>query len=330
MSNENVDTSRRLESGTAVKQIEAPLGLCALVAHEGRPRSGCELEQVVRCMICGATNLGSVDTMASLYQCGTCQFIFRNPRPSEARIARYYSTEDQYDDWLKNESARDELWRRRLRMLNRYRSRGRLLDVGAGIGQFLNLAKEYYEVEGTEVSASAVRIANEKYGLHLNCGRLEDIDFRDRRFDVITLFHVLEHVGDPKALLLKCAEILSPDGIIVIAVPNEIRGWKRPLKSAAALLGLGRRKVSVRYGLAALRLSEPGEEIHLSFFTSRTIETLLTAAGLKVIDHDVDPCHASTGMKQLLHEVAFRLCKALRGALGFEFQEAIWMVARKQ
>jgi len=120
-------------------------------------------------------------------------------------------------------------------MVNRYGRGGRLLDVGTGIGQFLHFARFGYEVTGTEVSEQAIQIARVKYGLELRRGRIEELDFGNRRFDVITLFHVLEHVHDPRRLLSRCRELLSTTGIVVVAVPNEIHGWKRPIKSALAL-----------------------------------------------------------------------------------------------
>jgi SAM-dependent methyltransferase len=215
-------------------------------------------------------------------------------------------------------------------MVIRYERQGRLLDVGTGTGQFLNAARNRYEVEGTEVSRRAIDIASEKYGLRIHEGALEDIDFFSSRFDVITLFHVLEHVHDPGALLSRCGELLSTHGIVVIAVPNEIKGWKRPIKR---LLAHGRRGVhnySKLYGLPRIKLDVSGEEIHLSHFTIDTIRKLVNLCGLRVIDEDLDPCHASTGPKQFLHELAFRACKLIYELRGPQLGEAIWIAAVKQ
>jgi 2-polyprenyl-3-methyl-5-hydroxy-6-metoxy-1,4-benzoquinol methylase len=97
----------------------------------------------------------------ALNRCNECGFIFRNPRPSAAEISAYYSGETQYDAWLGNEKAREAMWERRLRKLLRYRACGALLDAGTGTGQFLHIARSHFNVEGTEVSASAVKIAKE-------------------------------------------------------------------------------------------------------------------------------------------------------------------------
>jgi SAM-dependent methyltransferase len=244
-------------------------------------------------------------------------------------IAQYYSKHEQYDDWLAHEDARNALWQRRIQMMSRYGRHGRLLDVGTGIGQFLNAARDGYEVEGTELSARAVEIAKDKYGLRIHWGALEDIDFQERRFEVITLFHVLEHVHDPRALLSRCRELLSRDGIIVMAIPNEIRSWKRPIKWAFAVAGRGGSDTSKRYGLRKIQLESPGEEIHLSHFTIDSIRKLVNSCRLRVVDEDLDPCHASMGAKQLVLEVAFRVCKLAHNLAGVQCGEAIWIAADK-
>jgi 2-polyprenyl-3-methyl-5-hydroxy-6-metoxy-1,4-benzoquinol methylase len=286
-------------------------------------------EAVTNCPICTSHQLKTVDTTVSLCRCAACGFFFRNPRPTQSDIAQYYSGQEQYENWLTHEDSRNYLWNRRLKMLIQYGRSGRLLDVGAGIGQFLSLARSYYEVEGTEVSARAVEIAAERYGLDLHCGELEEIDFGHRHFDVITLFHVLEHVHDPRRLLLKCVDLLTHDGILVIAIPNEMWGWKRPLKSVLAYLGRRGSNASRRYGLSAIQLCAPGEEIHLSYFTTRTMGNLLNLCQLRVIHEDVDPCHASKGMKQLMHELAFRVCKVAHRLFRVQFGEAIWIAAER-
>src|SRR5262245_23906702 len=102
-------------------------------------------EKLTECPVCLGHELKSLDQVASICQCSACGFIFRNPRPGLSEIAQYYSREAQYENWLAHEVSRNGLWVKRLRMLSRYGRRGRLLDVGAGIGQFLDVASDDYE-----------------------------------------------------------------------------------------------------------------------------------------------------------------------------------------
>jgi SAM-dependent methyltransferase len=214
-------------------------------------------------------------------------------------------------------------------MVDKHRRRGTLLDVGTGIGQFLSFAKQTHEVDGTEVSVRAIEIARMKYGLRIRRGTVEELDFGDRCFEVITLFHVLEHVREPKKLLLRCRELLSDGGILIVAVPNELRSWKVWIKSALTFAGYGHSRGYGPYGLRAIRMDRPGEEIHLSHFTVGTIQSLFRACGLTIIDVDIDPYHAYTGVRQLCHELAYRTCKLIYGAFRVQLGEALWFVAER-
>jgi SAM-dependent methyltransferase len=284
---------------------------------------------VQRCDVCRGTLLRSVDREIALCKCTECGFLFRSPRPSPSRIAAYYSQDNQYDDWLTHEQERDGLWLRRLRIIERYKSGGRLLDVGTGIGQFLALASRTFDVDGTEVSSKAIEIAKSKYNLNIRPGTIDRIDFAGKLFDIVTAFHVLEHVESPRALLTHCRELLVDDGVIVVAVPNDVFTWKRAAKQLYKMGTRNRGDAPGKYGLEPLSLDRSGLEIHLSHFTPRTLQLLFTRCGFHVVDNDVDPCHALSGFKKALHDAAYYSARLTNRALGFNFGEAIWMAGVK-
>lgn len=288
-----------------------------------------DLEWVTSCDICASGALVTRDSAISLCQCTDCGFLFRSPRPTLAAIAQYYSRDTQYNHWLVNQCPRDALWRRRLRLLECYGRTGRLLDVGTGIGEFLACAVRCFEVEGTEVSWRAAEIAQTRYGLKIRHGTLDQIDFGAKRFDVVTIFHVLEHVHSPRLLLMRCRELLVDNGLLVIAVPNETRSWKRLPKIVLASSGLGRFRDS-GFGLKPLALDKPGMEIHLSHFTPRTLQVLLARCGFRPIDEAIDPCHATTGLSRIVHDGMYHSCRWAYRIIGLNFGEALWVAAVKQ
>src|SRR5260370_3370504 len=100
-----------------------------------------QADAALDCEVCGDSHFDLADRALDLWKCRECGFFFRSRCPSPSQIAAYYSQYNQYDDWLTHESVRDTLWRRRLRMVERYGREGRLLDVGTGIGQFLEFAR---------------------------------------------------------------------------------------------------------------------------------------------------------------------------------------------
>lgn len=135
------------------------------------------MEVVLSCNVCRSDRIQKVDSEFNFCRCDSCGYVFDSPRPSFAEVSAFYSQAGKYDSWLKEERARDILWKRRLKKLLRRSAQGNLLDIGAGIGQFLHHAQPLFtEVTGTEVSESAVTIAKQKYGLALLAGQVQGLD----------------------------------------------------------------------------------------------------------------------------------------------------------
>lgn len=262
-----------------------------------------------------------VSEPAHVVECLDCSYRFVNPRPSQSEIAGSYSESDFYDGWIEAEAGRHRMWSKRLDLLKSAGNHVRLLDIGAGIGTFLHLARDRFgwDVVGTEVSTSAVRIAHEKYGIELQLGRAEDLHLPPGSFDVITLWHVLEHVPSPAHTLELCRDLLLSGGLLAIGVPNddEARSWLVRTKARLA----GRRAVP-RY--EALR---PHEEVHLSHFTSRVLSQALAARGFKVELVTIDDQYAVPTPRSRALVQAYRLIARLT---GLNFGQALFVLARKK
>lgn len=295
------------------------------------------MEHLERCDLCQSTELRTIDRNACVDECTRCGFMFHNPRPSPEEIAAYYSTPGKYDDWLGELGGRDLLWKRRLSIVRRFVSGGRLLDVGAGIGQFLFHAKPYFDVEGTEISAEAGRIARERFGIELSeCSLEASHRFEVGSFDVITLIHVLEHVPSPSRTLEKCRELLAPGGQLVIAVPNGEHSYLRHggvvkygAKKVLGRIGVEKYKVLSRFERIVL---DPGvvTEIHLSHFTRRCLVRYLEGHGFDVLLDSLDPYYSTQGPARLKEHLRFAFFTMLLWLTSRNLYETILVVARKR
>jgi len=287
-----------------------------------------DTEAVLACNICGSAQIQKVEPNFNLCRCDSCGYVFDSPRPSFAEIGAFYSQAGKYDAWLKEEQARDMLWMRRLKKLSRYGLKGSLLDIGAGYGQFLHHAQPFFsEVSGTEVSESAVALAKQKYGLSLLAGQVEELDLPQQSFDTITLFHVLEHVPDPSMLVNRCHALLRAQGILIIAVPNDVLAWTSDIKKIGKRLGIRTfQKFSSKLGISRAGASR---EIHLSHFTPPVLRRLVENSGLHVMEESLDPYYVSRGVRLFFSSAYYAAHRALNVILKINRYDTIWMVARK-
>jgi SAM-dependent methyltransferase len=286
-------------------------------------------ETLSYCLLCNSERIQAADVEYNLYRCEACGYVFDNPRPTLEALVSFYSKPGKYDSWVVAEAARERLWKRRLKKLVPYRTPGNLLDIGTGIGQFLHLARQFFrEVHGTEVSQSAVRVAKEKYALDIFHGTVEELDLTDSSFDNVTLFHVLEHVPDPSALVQRCSRLLKDQGTLVVAVPNDVLAWTSLLKKLGKKVGIAPfEKFSPVLGISKAGTSR---EIHLSHFTPSVLRRLLQAQGFSIVVESIDPYYVAGGLKLFLHSLYHYLHRGLFGILGVNRYDTIFMIARKR
>jgi len=204
-----------------------------------------------------------------------------NPRRSNYGIDRFDATvtEARYQQVLAHTQAimdtsaidssleakyNERVYRDRLTRIGRFASGGRLLDIGCGDGAFIKAAMTWgFNAIGVEPNAATARQA-QSGGLEVHLGTLSDLAFPPESFDVVTLFHVIEHVPSPRSELTEIRRILSRTGLLVIETPNIDTPWFKVLRSR-------------------WRQFIPD---HYYFFTPDTLDRLLAEVGFKVLGNE--------------------------------------------
>ncbi|MGL4422054.1 MAG: class I SAM-dependent methyltransferase, partial [Gemmataceae bacterium] len=163
-------------------------------------------------------------------QCRMCQMRFTNPRPDRDSIGHFYP--EDYKPHRRPTQLRyaqqKSIWARwtgrdcpERQGLLPWPEPGRLLDFGCGGGSFLErMAAQGWDVTGLDAAVGAVQSIQSQLGLKALEGTLPHPDLRPGSFDVITMWHSLEHVHDPREILAAAYELLIPGGKLIIACPN--------------------------------------------------------------------------------------------------------------
>ena len=196
-------------------------------------------------------------------KCLGCGLIYVDKIKAEEDIKKHYS-EDYFKPYLKDSGVHlKKRFKKRIKEIKKIKFPGNLFDVGAGAGFFLKLAAdEGYKTYGVELSRWAAKYAKDNFDLDIFPGKLNDAGFSPGAFDVVTLWHVLEHVVDPKDFLSQVSSLLKSGGLLAVEVPN--------IGSIAAKLS------GINWELMA-----PDE--HFFYFNQFTLEKLLTDSGFKII-----------------------------------------------
>ena len=181
------------------------------------------------CVVCGTPHptLQFKKDGHDMVRCGRCGCLYVGQDPASIDFNALYGeayytggSDAVFADYVGQERARRAQARRKLAVLRhlppRVARQGRLLDVGCAAGFFLAEAQRHYEVQGVELSTWSSAFARERLQLPIFTGTLHQAALPADRFDVITLWDVIEHVPDPVPLLAEAARVLKPGGRLVL------------------------------------------------------------------------------------------------------------------
>lgn len=195
---------------------------------------------ISQCIVCGSDQYSPFLTCKdytvskenfTIVKCNDCGFKFTNPRPDDSVLGDYYKAEEYISHTNTRKGLVNKLYhlvrtrtlKKKLDLVRSYVSRGTILDYGCGTGMFLNVCKNAgWESYGMEPDDEARKIASEvNLNLFSDKARINTY-ITDKKFNVITLWHVLEHVTDMDETLSFFKKRLDKNGVLIIAVPNHV------------------------------------------------------------------------------------------------------------
>ena len=161
-------------------------------------------------------------------ECLNCGLLYTMPRPSKEKIGEYYKSEEYYSHQENKKGFIPRLYEnvKKVNLKHKYElatnglTTGKLLDIGCGVGDFLHTAEAHgWQCTGVEPSEEAKAIARQRTQAKLMSSEDQE-QLPDASFDVITMWHVLEHVDDLRWQVTQLQRLIKPNGRIVIALPN--------------------------------------------------------------------------------------------------------------
>jgi len=220
----------------------------------------------IQCRVCGNTNHDRFTLKYSkdnwgVVECQDCSFYFIPP------YYRKKITYEQYKDESVTEAVRHgnnwvkiERHKLRYQLIRRYKPSGKLFDLGAGWGHFMLTGQMLgYDVYGIEISEQPYLYAKNDLKLpvdHIDFFKMDE----SKKFDVITMWDVLEHIDKADEVIAKCARLNPKDGILVIQVPQIDSYIAKKHKQDWKMMGID----------------------HVNYFGKKTITQLLETYGYKV------------------------------------------------
>lgn len=237
------------------------------------------VENVTSCPVCGSGEhklfLSCRDYTVSgeeftIRECTQCRFKFTSPRPAQHAIGPYYQSEAYISHSDSTAGVINKLYhavRRKtladkVNLINQLQPKGSLLDVGCGTGNFLKACADAgWQTKGVEADPAARQKAIETSGAEVQADLLQA--YKGKKFDVITLWHVLEHLHQLEESLLKIKTLMAKEAVLVVAVPNSGSFDARYYRQHWAAYDVPR---------------------HLYHFNQDTLSKLFAKYGLKVAD----------------------------------------------
>ncbi len=282
------------------------------------------------CLLCGSSRYGTLFRASdrlyhttteefSVVRCDDCGLMRLSPVPEPAELHRYYPENYWFAPDPTAASRLEESYRRLVlrdhvrfveQALQSSRARGPLLDVGCGGGLFLGMMRDRgRRVVGLDNSREAAAIAWRRQGVPAVCADLLRAPLPSGSLGGLTMFHVLEHLYDPRAFLRAAHDLLQEDGRLVAQVPNAA-SWQ------ARLLGRSWNGVDVPR--------------HLFDFRARDLERLIASCGFEVVRRKFfslrdNPAGLASSLAPALDPMARRVRRLAEGSFERLAKDLIYL-----
>jgi len=198
----------------------------------------------------------------SIIQCPVCSLVFYPYRVTpETLYTDAYFAGAEYFDYVADRKIIQANFKARIQRLRQIKPSGKLLEIGCAYGFFLDLAKDYWDVQGIDIYPAGIKYAREELGLNVTQADFLELPEEPAVYDVICMWDTIEHLQNPVETVYKASRWLKQNGVLAITTGN--------IESALARV----------QGDKWRQIHPP---THLYYFSPRTLRRMVDDAGMKV------------------------------------------------
>lgn len=248
----------------------------------------------------------------NIVRCRSCDLVFRDvvltADSSKDLYSESYFTDEQAGYFFNYPKEKEDLFNARMDIVQSYASsKGSLLDIGCAIGTFLKIAKSRgWKVRGSEISEFAAYYAKDKYDLDVVCGEFDSTRFGDEKFDVITLWDVVDHSEDPIAFLKDAVSLLKPNGYLFVQTTME----------DSLIYEISNYLYKISFGLIKGPAVKGHPVHHSTFFSKKTLRKAIESLGMQVKNTELSKYPGKFLPGGFLSKVMFDALSEIGDAIG--------------
>lgn len=182
----------------------------------------------IKCNLCGSNSKNELffKNGFRIVQCSNCGLVFVDPQPEEEEISQFYNEHQKfymsrYPKKIKSKlrDAKREI--NRIKKIIKHKNEISLLDIGCSCGFLLKVAQDNdWDASGIDICEWEIEYARKEFGVNAEVRNFPGSDLPERKFDVITMFDLIEHLTEPLKGLRECFTLFRDEGILIIGSPD--------------------------------------------------------------------------------------------------------------
>jgi SAM-dependent methyltransferase len=246
--------------------------------------------------------------MVKICQCKTCGLIFPDPMPEYEQPTELYSD----IEYFKLHDIENKLSHTKsllLRLENISGQKGSLLDIASGRGEMVRTAQELgWQANGIDISVAFCKHVKQQYDIDVINADFLEYEFR-QQYDAVFANAVLEHVSDPRFFLEKTYNLLKPNGVLYLDVPNE-----------ASLYSLvGNLYYMLTFRNLCINIAPTFSPYHLYGFTEKSLLYIFDKLGFELIQMStIGKCYVENNSWNMLEKTGARIVDLLSGSFDMK------------